>query len=257
MPGHSDVPSSQPTVPPARLTAPELSGIRRLSALETVRARIALAVELGLLRPGEWLPPSDRIAAALEVSEMTARRALVSLVGDGVLERIRGRGGGTRVAARPARAAVTSTAAYRSAAGEVRMLIDRRLVLECGVTHLAAAHADDADLDRLGALVEAMDEATSWAEFHGHDERFHLTLAEASGVGAAVEQYGQALRELYRFYLPYPMEYLRESNEEHRGLVAALRDRDAGTAAGIAERHVAVLHETMFIGLPPDAVRDR
>ncbi|MCI2423719.1 GntR family transcriptional regulator [Saccharopolyspora sp. K220] len=250
MRGSTDANASQPAAPPGRLTAPELSGIRRLSALETVRARIALAVELGLLKPGEWLPTSDQIAAALEVSEITARRALVSLVGDGVLERLRGRGGGTRVAARPAQAAVSATAIYQSAASEVRKLIDHRLVLECGVTHLAATHASEEQLAALAALVDAMDAAESWAEFHGYDEQFHLGVAAASGVPSAVEQYGQALRELYRFYLPYPLDYLRESNEEHRRLVAALRDRDPATATSIADHHVRVLHETMFIGLP-------
>ena len=38
------------------LTAPAVAGIRRLSAVDTVRARISLAVDLGLLAPGEWLP---------------------------------------------------------------------------------------------------------------------------------------------------------------------------------------------------------
>ncbi|WP_449340624.1 GntR family transcriptional regulator, partial [Streptomyces canarius] len=83
--------------------APALDGIRRLTALDTVRARIGLAVDLGLLAPGERLPPTDRIAAALGVGEITVRRALSTLCQDGILERRRGRNGGTRVAERPAR----------------------------------------------------------------------------------------------------------------------------------------------------------
>src|SRR6266511_3104022 len=67
------------------LAAPPLVGVRRLTAFDTVRARIALAVELGLLIPGERLPPTADIAQALDVGEMTVRRALVSLCADGVL----------------------------------------------------------------------------------------------------------------------------------------------------------------------------
>ena len=104
----------------ADLGAPALTGIRRLSALDTVRARIALAVELGLLKPGERLPANAEIARALGVAEITVRRALESLVGDGLIERRRGRGGGTSVAAdhrrsESARSAPTASRRPRSA----------------------------------------------------------------------------------------------------------------------------------------------
>src|SRR3954469_24889073 len=131
--------------PTTGLTAPELSGVRRLSALEAVRARIALAVDLGLLSPGERLPGTPQIAQALDVSEITARRALVSLCADGVLERRRGRGGGTLVAAAPPKGRVRETADYVAATAEVGELIDRRLAMECGLVHLAATSESPLD----------------------------------------------------------------------------------------------------------------
>lgn len=85
MPGH--LPDTTEPEAVRGLNAPPLGGIQRLSALDTVRARIALAVELGLLAPGERLPPTDKIAAALGVGDITVRRALASLHADGVLER--------------------------------------------------------------------------------------------------------------------------------------------------------------------------
>ncbi|WP_175607658.1 FadR/GntR family transcriptional regulator [Peterkaempfera bronchialis] len=252
MPGSPDRPEPDPD-PGADvalgLNTPALSGIRRLSALDAVRARIGLAVDLGLLAPGERLPSSDRIAAALGVGEITARRALVSLCRDGVLERRRGRTGGTLVAERPARAAAETTAAFRSDSAAVRRLIDHRLVLECGVAHLAAARVDDDTLKRLDDLVAEMDEAPSWAEFHSCDERFHLAVAAATGLDSVTEPYSALLRDLYRYYLPYPMEALRASNAEHRALVEALRRHDAAGAADITRRHVEELHQTMFVGL--------
>src|ERR1700704_2788848 len=101
MPAPLDVPDPGGRPVAARLRGPALNGIRRLSALDTVRARIALAVDLGLLTPGERLPASDQIAQALDVGEITVRRALVSLCEDGLLERRRGRNGGTLVAEHP------------------------------------------------------------------------------------------------------------------------------------------------------------
>ncbi|WP_063797987.1 FCD domain-containing protein [Streptomyces sp. 150FB] len=233
----------------AGLDAPQLSGIRRLSALEAVRARIALAVDLGLLSPGDRLPASDEIAEALGVSEITARRALVSLCKDGVLERRRGRGGGTLVAADPAKGVIGATDAYRSDSATVRLLIEHRLAFECGIAHLAATHADGAAIERLAELVDTMDRVPSWAEFHRCDERFHLALAAATGSPSLTVPYGTVLRDLYRYFLPYPMEALRESNAEHRQLVDALRRRDPAAAALIAQSHVEVLRRTMFIGL--------
>ncbi|MER5326866.1 FadR/GntR family transcriptional regulator [Streptosporangium roseum] len=238
-----------PGSPLTALRAPALAGIRRLNALDTVRARIAMAVDLGLLQPGERLPPTGEIARALDVGEMTARRALVALCEEGVLERRRGRTGGTLVAPRPAGGRVREIAAYQAAAGDVHRLIDQRLLLECGTAHLAASNAARHQIGELEVLVARMDQASDWAEFHTCDERFHMTVAAATGLPSAAEQYGLVLRELYRYYLPYPLSHLRESNCEHAELVTALADRDPLKAAEVARGHVEALRRTMFVGL--------
>jgi DNA-binding GntR family transcriptional regulator len=134
-------------------------------------------------------------------------------------------------------------------AGEVHRLIDQRVLLECGIAHLAALNAGRGQLRELEALVVQMDQASSWAEFHTCDERFHTAIAAATGLPTAVEQYGPVLRELYRYYLPYPLDYLRESNREHAELVEALTGRDPLRAVEVTRRHVQTLHQTMFVGL--------
>jgi GntR family transcriptional repressor for pyruvate dehydrogenase complex len=224
------------------LTAPALTGIRRLSALDTVRARIALAVELGLLAPGERLPLNAEIAGALNVGEITVRRALVSLCEDGILERRRGRAGGTLVAAEPPTGLVRETALYTGSAAEVGALIDHRLALECGLVHLAAVRRDSADA--LHALVQRMDVAASWAEFHSLDAQFHLAVATASGL--PTQRYFEVLQELYRYYLPYPIEYLRSSNQEHASLAKAIEAQDPLAAVEVTCQHVEALHHTML-----------
>jgi GntR family transcriptional regulator, transcriptional repressor for pyruvate dehydrogenase complex len=249
VPPRSDLSAAASPVPSRALDleAPALVGIRRLTALDTVRARIALAVDLGLLGPGERLPASEEIARTLGVGEMTVRRALVSLCRDGVLERRPGRAGGTLVAERPARGVVQETAAYAASATAVHRLIDQRVLVECGVAHLAAREAGEEDLARLRGLVEEMDAAEAWTDFHALDQRFHEAVAAATGL--PVEPYRALLQELYAYYLPYPISYLRESNDEHRRLVDALRRRDVAAAVEVARRHVSVLHDSMFMGL--------
>lgn len=226
-----------------------LGGLRRLTAVDSVRARIAMAVDLGLLQPGERLPSAALIAEALDVGEMTLRRALVSLCEDGVLERKRGRDGGTMVAAQPRHGVVREIEFYGAASADVHQLVDQRLVIECGAVHLAAVNAHDVDLDELDVLIEEMSTVETWADYHSADARFHRRLVAASGYPAAVPEMESVTRRLYRYYLPYPMEYLRRSNEEHREIVAALRRRDAMAAVDLVRSHIEVLHHTMFMSL--------
>jgi DNA-binding GntR family transcriptional regulator len=131
----------------------------------------------------------------------------------------------------------------------VHRLIDRRLVIETGIAALAARAAEAANLDTLDRLVQRMDTAATWADFHHLDEEFHLGVAEATGLPTAAVQLRVALHELYRFYLPYPLDYLRGSNDEHRALVRALRAHDPAAAVQVTHDHVHCLHQSMFIGL--------
>jgi DNA-binding FadR family transcriptional regulator len=231
------------------LDAGPLAAIRRLSARETVRARIALAVEIGVLEPGERLPGSGEVAAAMGVSEGTVRRALTSLCESGVLHRKRGRTGGTFVAESPARGAVESVAAYTRDAETVRRLIDHRILLECSAAHLAAARGAPGGFDELHRLVEAMDAARTWAAFHELDARFHREVAARSGLAHAREELAGVLAHLHQYFLPYRMDTLRESNDDHRALVAALESGEAERAFAVTHRHVAALKDTMFIGI--------
>lgn len=220
--------------------------VQRLTALDTVRARILLAVEIGALVPGARLGSPEDVAAGLEVAPITARRALESLVDDGVLVRRRGRGGGTFVADEPTRVDEPGVAAYRADTETIRGLVDRRLLMEAGVSALAAVARTDADLDRMGAAVEAGRNATSWAAFHLADRDFHLAVADAAHTDSA-DAYVAAYTRLTAYFVPYPIEFLHGSNAEHAALLEAVRARDAGTAAAVASAHVGALHRDMFI----------
>ena len=231
------------------LVDPAVAGITRLSATDTVRARIALAIQLGLLAPGEQLPSDAEVAEALGVSEITARRGLKSLADDGVLQRVRGRSGGTFVAEDSATGLVDAVTVYRADSATVHGLIDRRVLLECALTHHAALEATEEELDELDRYVEQASRAQNWTEYHTADEKLHLAVARASGLAWALPRYSEVLYELYRYFLPYPVAYLHDVNQEHARLVAALRRRDPVDAVAIIEQHVSALHNTMFVGL--------
>lgn len=231
------------------LVDPAVAGITRLSATDTVRARIALAIQLKLLAPSEQLPSDAEIAEALGVSEITARRALKSLADEGVLVRRRGRNGGTFVAEHSAPESVDAVTAYRADTQTVHRLIDHRVLLECALTHHAALAATEQQLEELESYVEQASRARSWTEYHAADEKLHLAVARASGLNWALPRYSEVLYELYRYFLPYPVAYLHDVNREHAELVAALRRRDPVVAVAIIEQHVSTLHHSMFVGL--------
>ncbi|BBX92316.1 FadR family transcriptional regulator [Mycolicibacterium boenickei] len=238
------------------LSAPAVAGITRLSAADTVRARLELAMELELMSGGERLPAESDIAEALDVSVATVRRALQSMADEGLVVRRRGRAGGTFVARSGAQVTPghdRPSSTFRADAAEVHRLIDLRALAEDALSAAAAQTASDADLDALEAIVAEAASTTDWTGFHSVDQRFHESVAAASGLDWAMGTYCEVLHGLYRYFIPYPISYLHESNREHARLVAALRLRDSRAASEIARQHVLSLHKTMYVGLPQPA----
>ncbi|GAA4661378.1 FCD domain-containing protein [Arthrobacter cryoconiti] len=226
-----------------------LAGLDRRSAIDAVRVRIGTAILLGLMKPGERLPDKDDVALGLSVSPITARRALTSLAEEGVVVRRRGRNGGTFVADCPPKDVLTSLAAPMDQFGHVHRLVDRRMLGECAVTHFATLNISADQLDRLHELTVAMDAASSWSVYHQLDEQFHRLVAQSSALSAAVDAYLETLMELYEYFIPYPIESLHGSNQDHISLVRALREGRTEAAVEISRQHVDTLHRTMFMAL--------
>jgi DNA-binding FadR family transcriptional regulator len=237
------------TAEPSPIGAGRMPGTDRRSAIDAVRLRIGMAISLGLLKPGERLPDQEDVALGLSVSPITARRALASLAEQGVVVRRRGRGGGTFVADEPPRSVLAELSASPAESRSVNRLVDRRLLFECAVTHFAAVNATIQQLDELERLTHEMAGSTNWSDYHQADERFHQLVGASSGLGTAVDAYNEILAELYAYFIPYPIEFLHESNRDHVALVRALRAGDYCGAVEVSRRHVDVLHKTMFMGL--------
>jgi DNA-binding GntR family transcriptional regulator len=72
--------------------------LRRGNALEDAVARLVQTIRLGVVAPGESLPPERELAASFGVSRDTVREAIRELADTGYLVPKRGRYGGTFVA---------------------------------------------------------------------------------------------------------------------------------------------------------------
>lgn len=233
------------------LGSPSLGAIRRTTAVDTVRARISLALELGMLAPGQRLPGPAEAARAFGVGEITVRRAYRALSAEGVVVLRRGHAGGTFIADAPTTGTVTEIAAYREDAVHVHALIDQRATLEAGLAGRASLAPDATSLARLDALVEAMRTEPDWNAFRESDAAFHSELAASADAPGAAALHERVSRELYAYFIPYRIDYLRASNEEHAALVDAIRSADPAAASRLAFDHVAELHQSMYVGLPP------
>jgi DNA-binding FadR family transcriptional regulator len=99
-------------------------------------------------------------------------------VQSGHLHSVRGRGGGTFVAAEPPLASERSG----SLRPDWREVLDLRLALETGAATLAAARADETTLEPMRGCVALMAAGPDFDDYRRADIRFHILLAQATGV---------------------------------------------------------------------------
>jgi DNA-binding GntR family transcriptional regulator len=224
---------------PSRLLVPNRQGglgrrqvFGGLSGAELVRSRIALEVRLGDLCPGDRLTDAGVISQALGVSEITVRRALETMGQDGLLERRRGRAGGTFVAERWDAVAATLRDDQQAA-----QLVDFQRVLECGLAALACGELDLGDLAALGEHVQSTNAGVDPDSFALADAHFHLALATVLGGWRARERQTDLLGKLCLLLPKPPLDVAREQNRAHTLLLTGLENRSIDVAVEAVKLH--------------------
>jgi GntR family transcriptional regulator, transcriptional repressor for pyruvate dehydrogenase complex len=230
-------------------TDPVFAPVHSQTAFEETLERLGTAIKLGLLEPGERLPPERDLCGQLGISRSTLRQALTALVQSGHLHAVRGRRGGTFVADHLPPAPAPSPALLSG----WRDVCDTRLAAELGVAVLACDRAQPDTLGPLEELIDAMDGLLGdFPAFRQADVRFHIGLAETTGstplVSSVTEAQGQ-MSDLIAL-IPHPAEVLSWSNAQHRRLVDAVRDRDVARATSTITDHLRGT-EHVLAGLLP------
>jgi DNA-binding FadR family transcriptional regulator len=222
------------------LLAPILRPIRSGNAFEETVERLLQTIKLGVVGPGESLPPERELATRLRVSRETLRDAIGSLRDAGYLESRRGRNGGTfvvqRVTTRPTRRRVM-TKAKRA---DFEDALAFRLAVESGAAATAASRSlrpvDRARLLRLeGACCTAALEL-----YRTTDSRLHLALAEMSGspsLASAVADARVRINDLLDS-IPLLPKNIAHSNQQHTVIVRAVLDGDSRLARDSMAEHV-------------------
>jgi DNA-binding FadR family transcriptional regulator len=198
--------------------------------------RLGTAIRLGILPPGSRLPSERDLAEQLAISRSTLRQAITALVESGHLTSQRGRSGGTFVVPEPP--------LVEGAAGPLpegwHQVLDLRVAIEIGAVTLAAERIDASCLHVMRDAVARMDAATDFDDYRRADVRFHIAIAQASGVprlAALMTEVQAEVTELVA-HVAHPPAVLRHSNADHARLIDALADHDVARAAHVLRLHL-------------------
>ena len=196
------------------------------------------------IAPGTRLVMRD-VANEYEASDIPVREALRMLERDGLVETTPYRG-----------ARVTTLTAK-----EVQETYFIRSHLESIATGLAAERITDSELAKLDGLMGRMQAAVDAHDGPGFSElnhEFHRTIVASCGNDMLREltmdiwQRHSGFQRVFRMVPDRPA----QSQSEHEGIMAALRDHDAERAARLALLHKRSVGESVSALVDEDAAED-
>ena len=221
---------------PARL--PVLGATPRLS--EQVAAVLRERIGQGKFAPGARLPSEAQLAEALGVSRTVVREAVSRLKSEGLLDSRQGSGVFVQTApVRPLRLD-PQTGLSRDTAVQI---VELRRAIEIEAAGLAAERHTAKDIARMRQALAALGCAVAAGESGvTEDLRFHYVIAAATRNPyylAVLEFLGQFLHGTMRATrASRRADFLRQTDEEHAAIVAAIARRDVQAARKAAARHL-------------------
>jgi GntR family transcriptional repressor for pyruvate dehydrogenase complex len=224
--------------------------IRKSSAPEMVAEQIIEKITGGELAPGSRLPAQRDLARQLGVGRSSVREAINALVVMGYLEPLQGKGTFIKAVLPNADAGIGKLNAAFSASS-IFDLMEARELLECRSAALAAERADDRQILKLKAAMQAVTGTeTDYAIFLDADIRFHAAVADAAG--------NVVLRELTKLVLEkvvahhnelktalLPPAYREVSIRTAARIVEAIESGDGEAAARWMARHLDAIRDEL------------
>lgn len=201
----------------------------RQTTTEEVAAALRSEILAGEYSPGERVR-QDEVAARLEVSITPVREAFTLLRAEGLLRSDAHRG----------------VQVFEPTEADLRELYEIRIGLERMAIRHAAAQCDERTLDALDEMVAKMDLTPDHDAYFALNKEFHTTLYRTAGM-PRLSQMVHTLRDASDVYLhlfvvelgdEQMWEIRRASDQDHRAIMAACRERDGGTAEEVLEAHL-------------------
>lgn len=194
-----------------------------LALYEQVADRLRQRILTRELEPGSWIDEL-KLCGELGISRTPMREALKVLAAEGL------------VTMKLRRGAYVTEMSER----DVREAYQLLSLLESDAAAEVAARATDAELQNLGELHRALEEALPDRDaFFAANERFHLRVLEIDGNRWRLQIVGdlRRLMKLNRHHSLFREGRLAESLDEHRAIVKALLSRDATACRALVQAH--------------------
>jgi GntR family transcriptional repressor for pyruvate dehydrogenase complex len=220
----------------------KVSTFQRSTLVDDVTAELRRMILEQEIKPGEFLPARKDLAARFGVGLSTIQEAIQALAAVGMLESRPGKGTWVR---EDALDMLIHPSAVETRLGElgVRQLYDARLVVEVGLTELAAQHATPEDIDKIWAALEAMKASVDDAAFIEADLAFHIAVARA-GHNQLLEQFYHLSRKLLEEVIAelIKMPSVKENAIRIQGEIAqAIEDQDVERARQATLDHMDII----------------
>ena len=167
----------------------------RTSLTQQAAEAIKRQILIRHLQAGARLPSERQLCETLGISRNILREALSTLVAQGIVEKVPGRGAFVGEFNRhnldvDIRLAITDES-------ELGALHDLRMMLELGAAELVVQRGTPEDLDRLEAMIDHLEEKIPAGDGVGDlDIKFHLALFKAAHSPALFQLYEQVLRDV-------------------------------------------------------------
>lgn len=201
------------------------------SAAGRVASGLRERIVSGDLAPGTTLSQTA-VAAEYGVSRIPVRDALQLLATDGLVD-LQG----------------TSAVVTPLSIEDLQELYELREAVEPVATRLGVARVGRAETTRMAALLEVMDDpATSPADWIAANADFHAVVYSGAGRPRTVALVDH-LRRLTDRYVFFHLDVVGEVahlQEEHRQILAAVRDQDARLTAELTRVHLASSHDAVL-----------
>ncbi len=199
------------------------------------------------------LPPERTLSRQLGVSRNLLRKALAELEAEGQIWRHVGRG--TFIGSRPLESA--DAIDYISSHTTPRELMEARLLIEPGLTRLAASHATNADIREIENCIRKSRSATDWRVYEIWDINLHRTIAAAAHNTCLMALFDtlNAVKRAVVWTRPREVPLARRHDHhsfaEHDAIFSAIIERDPVRAEGAMRQHLGSVRDRLMRVMEP------
>jgi GntR family transcriptional regulator, transcriptional repressor for pyruvate dehydrogenase complex len=213
--------------------------VRRMRVPEEIVDQIRGFIASGELRPGDQLPSERELAERFQVSRASIREALTALQVMGLLERSR-TGGGLAARGNHVWFTIAPLSTFLATRSHIIEQIEVRRMIEPEMGRLAAERAQPSDIARMQQCLDDMQADIDAGGIGSEaDAAFHASIAATTNnelLTRIVQLIGDAIREQRELF--QTPEGARESLEEHRAILDAIRRGDGDAAYHLTRHHI-------------------